>query len=234
MVVKTPKIFEFIGVAGSGKTTLTKYLLKNHESISCKPRIKRIKYLFIWLCSIIEVVRLVLWSNLSRPHGLKVPDPNNLLAYDKRYRLFEVKQLINLVVLVNVIRKISNSPGPKIVIIDQGPLFIMSALNVVCGTSQKPILKTLMDKIISRYIEDTLRGIADSFECLKARWKVRSDWQAYKAVFGTSDQIVQHHLAFRDEYFNLTARLKDGTVNLVTLNEAEFDLKLAAGRVFEE
>lgn len=236
MDIKKIRVYELVGVAGSGKTTLLNYILVNYAEAEPKPSIKKLAYARIWIVSVIEVFLCLLSGVFAFTNGKNNRRSHRFLSHDCRYRYFEFRQLIQLSVITKVIERLSNKRDRGILIIDQGPIYIMSALNVVCRTADKPQFEALLNRCLDRYVKvlDGILYLDIPFKFLRSRWKVRADWKDYISVFGSDDRINSHHLDYQSEYSSLILSLEKQKTNIVKLTDPNFDLESSSKKLLKK
>jgi len=235
MDIKRLRVYELVGVAGSGKTTLLNYILSNYSEAEKKPGIKKLAYTGIWIVSLMEVFYGLLLGVFSFKSGKNNPGVHSSLSQDRRYNYYEFKQLTQLSVITRVIEKLSNKRDRGILIIDQGPIYMLAALNVVCGTADKPQFGALLDRCKSRYVKalDGILYLDIPFEFLRSRWQLRADWKDYVHIFESDDRINNHHLDYQSEYSNLVFGLVKQKTKIVALTDPDFDLESVSKKLLE-
>lgn len=233
--MNAPRVFELVGVAGSGKTTFKNYILNNRLNVLSKPSIKRAVYFPIWIASAVEV----LIFSCSGIFACKYSGPRTWTAKylhgDRRYKYFEFKLLIILGVLTRVVEREVSRKSNGIVVLDQGPIYLIVALNVISSTYAKKNMRIVLNRSIDRYLRVLTRilYLDIPLHILQDRWKGRSDWENYEAVFGGESEIYEHHRDYETEYLKLITALKERGVQIITVSDPEFDMFEASKKLFK-
>ena len=129
------KVIEIIGVAGAGKSTLTKRLSENFPDWEVCFRLPRFKTLFYQLQA---VTRNIL----------------PLLLYSEKKTLFNNIKIIAHIYSTARYLSINKSYADKVIVFDQGVIFEYASLcNVGLCNAPKEYLKTINDGYMRKYFE---------------------------------------------------------------------------------
>lgn len=191
MLGSESQIWEIVGIAGSGKTTIFHSLLEKNSKFIERPSLRKKKFILLWLISVVKTLSCYIEPKYFI-NRRKLILHKQLIRSKKRYLLFEFYLISYLTVLTAYLKKCDRNN--RVIVFDQGPVFIIAALNALGTTSVFPKVKKTCDECIVQ-LKESLSCIIylDIPEKVSLeRCKKRNDWTKYMDVFKKDINVLSH------------------------------------------
>lgn len=198
-------IWEIVGVAGSGKTTLRDSIMASSEAVQGLPSLKRPGLLHVWLYAIGKSIACYV---SKRDRMVSLPEHVRIFRHSYRYRIAEFRIMVSLIVMTHALG-IASKDGKKLIVLDQGPIYQIAVLNALGVATERPGVRAVCDACMEN-IKKTYSGIAyltAMDDVLDQRRKSRDDWTKYLDVMGSEELIRAHHKEYQDIYERLIDEL---------------------------
>lgn len=210
-------IWEIVGVAGSGKTTLKDSIMSSSDDVQPMPSLKKLRLLPVWLYAIAR--SCVYYFSKRDKHDFD-SDYVKRFRHSCRYRLSELRTMSNLLVRIYFLTKAKKNSG-KVMVLDQGPIYQIACLNALGTTTERPGVRVMCDMCLER-IKEMYSGIVymtAGDNILEERRKNREDWIKYIDSVGSEANIRAHHKDYQIIYERLMDNIrKDDKVELHIVN----------------
>jgi len=208
------EIFEIIGVAGSGKTTLRSSIISSSDFVLERPSLRRISLFPVWSYAI---TRAFVCCFSKRIKSRSIPQHMEKFRASYHYKFMELRTVASLIVMLHVLETERDSRR-KVILFDQGPIYQIAVLHVLGAVSERTgvchLTSLYLDKLKKIYSGILYLNATDAI--LERRRKNREDWAKYIDVMGTEENIKAHLADYHNVYEMLIKTFeKDGTEILV-------------------
>ncbi|MCC6301451.1 MAG: hypothetical protein IT489_01460 [Gammaproteobacteria bacterium] len=221
-----PPIFEIIGVAGSGKTTLIKALSET-RNIAIKLTIRElVSSKLFW----IDYAARAIWSFRSCLLGYRditrLPEHSKIARNMFSYAIEEKRQLARLMAFNRECLRYTSEIHTSRVI-DQGPIFSLAFLKVLRAEETCPDIRDILNHEFGLLCQQ-LNGViylTGSETDLHTRRQSRPSSAIYQKVFKTEDYIARFHADYLEAYKEIIARLiQRHAVPVVELDTTQYTI----------
>lgn len=216
-------IWELVGVAGCGKTTLKRSLTLSPSVLQGMPSLRRPMLVPIWIYAGLKAVACYYAGrNRSALH----PPHIDIFRRSYRYKVAELRAIATIIVMYFVLQSVAQQRN-SVFLLDQGPIYLLAFLEAMGTTIERPGVARLCS-VYLRKLKKIYSGVAHlkaNDEALDTRRKRRADWAKYMSVMNSEENIRAHHDDYKNIYEKLIKDISDdGSVIVVTLRSDEAEM----------